>query len=233
MAYYRPRGFQSIPPVIKNLLIINVLMWFAQITFKDQFTYALALHHPENAAFGIWQLITYMFLHAPPPAIFHILFNMFALWMFGSALEQLWGGKRFLMFYMICGIGAGIIQLLTYKIESMIMMNQLIEAGLPTSQYEEAKMVLTRGVTLGASGAVMGVFAAFAYLFPNTPMIIFPFPIPIKAKYVMIGLMALDLFSGINPRYSSGVAHFAHIGGAIVGFILVMTMNRNNRRTFY
>jgi Uncharacterized membrane protein (homolog of Drosophila rhomboid) len=79
----------------------------------------------------------------------------------------------------------------------------------------------------------MGVFAAFAYLFPNTPMIIFPFPIPIKAKYVMIGLMAIDLFSGINPRYSSGVAHFAHIGGALVGLILVMTMNRHNRRNFY
>jgi membrane associated rhomboid family serine protease len=232
MAYYRPRGFNSIPPVIKNLLIINVLMWFAQLTFREPFYIPLSLHHPDSPYFGVWQLVTYMFLHSPE-MFFHILFNMFALWMFGSSLEQVWGSKRFFMFYVICGIGAGLIQLLTYKIDGMIMLNKLIDAGLPAWQVEMAKERLAVGYTLGASGAVMGVFAAFAYLFPNTPMIIFPFPIPIKAKYVMIGLMAIDLFSGINPRYSSGVAHFAHIGGALVGLILVMTMNRHNRRNFY
>jgi membrane associated rhomboid family serine protease len=232
MAEFRTRGFQSIPPVVKNLIIINVLVWLAQLTFGEQFTSMLSLHFYKSPDFGVWQLFTYMFLHSPE-MFFHILFNMFALWMFGSALENIWGAKRFLIFYLICGLGAGLIQMMTNAIEWNIVEGQWVSQKITEAQYLVKARPIYNGIVLGASGAVMGLFAAFAYLFPNSPMIIFPIPIPIKAKYVMIGLMALDLFGGINPQYGSGVAHFAHIGGALIGFILVITMNKNNRRTFY
>jgi membrane associated rhomboid family serine protease len=232
MANLRMGGFQSPPPVIKNLIIINVLVWIAELTFKDQFVSMLSLHYYQSPDFGWWQLITYMFLHSPD-MFFHILFNMFALWMFGSQLETLWGSKRFLLFYLICGVGAGIIQMLTNVIEMNLIESQYNTGKILQHEFIERGRPIYQGIILGASGAIMGVFAAFAYLFPNTPLIIFPIPIPIKAKYVMIGLMLLDLFGGINPRYGAGVAHFAHIGGALIGFILVLTMNKNNRRTFY
>ncbi|HSZ87475.1 MAG TPA: rhomboid family intramembrane serine protease [Puia sp.] len=206
---------QTLTPVIKNLLIINGLVWLAQIVFAKQ-GYPLEIYGGlwglETGNFKVWQLVSYMFMHEAVDAagqiVFaHILFNMFALWMFGNILENVWGSKRFFTFYMICGIGAGIVQLIFQK----------------------------DFVAIGASGAIMGVMAAFVYLFPNTSLYIMFIPIPIKAKYVIPGFMLLDLFGSIAPRQGDNVAHWAHLGGAIVGLILVIIWNRSksNRNNFY
>lgn len=231
MADIRPRGFGSIPPVIKNLIIVNVLFWVAELTFGDRFINLLALHHYQHPDFGIWQLVTYMFMHSRE--IFHILMNMFVLWMFGSTLEDVWGSKRFLIFYLICGVGAALVQLGVLAINMNMLMDKFNSGAISMDEFRMRGSVVYNTTVLGASGAINGVMAAFAYIFPNTPLFIFPLPFPIKAKYVIIGYFLLDLFGGINPGYGDNVAHFAHVGGAIVGLILVITMNRNNRRTFY
>jgi membrane associated rhomboid family serine protease len=210
MANNSSRGFGSIPPVIKNLLIINGLVWLAQIAFIRQGIFLEeygALWSLDSGNFRIWQLVTHMFMHQAVDSqgiVFsHILFNMFALWMFGSTLENFWGGKRFLTFYMLCGIIAGITQLVM--------------------QHD--------GSAVGASGAIMGVMAGFAYLFPNTELFIMFIPIPIKAKYVIPGFMALDLFGGISG--GDNIAHWAHLGGAFAGLIIVIIWNKTNKKTFY
>jgi membrane associated rhomboid family serine protease len=207
-------GFGSIPPVIKNLLIINGLVWLAQIVFGKQGIFLEefgALWSIGSGNFRIWQLVSYMFMHQALDVqggiVFaHILFNMFALWMFGTILENVWGSKRFLTFYMICGVFAGLTQLI---------------------------MQAEFGYAVGASGAIMGVMAGFVYLFPNTPLFIMFIPIPIKAKYVIPGFMLLDLFGSFAPQQGDNVAHWAHLGGALAGLILVIYWNRKNRRNFY
>jgi len=226
----RPGRFQVLPVVIKNLIIINALVWLAQITvgrdllsIEDLF----ALHHFSSVHYHFWQFITYMFLHSSD-SFFHILFNMFALWMFGSTLENLWGPAKFLLFYLVCGLGAGLTQAiaLTYDISQY---NAMFEAG----QLGAAELFALINVsTLGASGAVMGIFAAFAYTFPNSQMIILPIPFPIKAKWALLGLGILDVLGGISSE-STGIAHFAHLGGAAVGIIIVMIWNKRNRSDFY
>ena len=232
MANFRMGGLPGLPMVIKNIVIINVLVWLAELTFKDDFVNMLALHYHQHNDFRIWQVVTYMFLHAPD-SFFHILFNMLVLWMFGATLENLWGPKRFLTFYLICGIGAGVIQMLANYIEVSYWYNRLYSGEISETMLIEKIRGIVGSITLGASGAVMGVMAAYAYLFPNQELILIPIPIPIKAKWYVTGLILLDLFGGINPRYNSGIAHFAHVGGAIFGLILAYTMNRNNRRNFY
>jgi len=226
----RPGRFQVLPVVIKNLIIINALVWLAQITIgKDLLSIEdlFALHHFSSVHYHFWQFITYMFLHSSE-SFFHILFNMFALWMFGSTLENLWGPAKFLAFYLVCGLGAGLTQAiaLTYDISQY---NAMFEAG----QIGAAELYALINVpTLGASGAVMGIFAAFAYTFPNSQMIILPIPFPIKAKWALLGLGVLDVLGGISSE-STGIAHFAHLGGAAVGIIIVMIWNKRNRRDFY
>jgi membrane associated rhomboid family serine protease len=205
MAYYRPT--ESLPPVVKNLLIANGLVFFAQWMFEAQgnpLEYFGALWNYRSPHFGPWQLVTHMFMHGN---FFHLLFNMFGLWMFGRILENFWGPKRFLQFYMICGLAAGLAQLF-----------------MQDNIYVPA---------VGASGAIMGVFAAFAYLFPNTPLMFFPIPVPVKAKWAIPGLMALDLFGGIARMEGDNIAHWAHLGGAIAGLIIVFIWNKGNRNTFY
>jgi membrane associated rhomboid family serine protease len=224
-------GLQPIPPVIKNLMIINVLMWIAELTFKDPVVHYLAMHYVGHPDFGIWQIFTYMFLHSFE--FQHVFFNMLMLYFFGTTLENMWGGKRFLLFYLICGVGAGIIQLMAGRIE-MMLLDYRYSNGTLTEAMARAKYIeIMTGVVLGASGAVMGVTAGFTYLFPNTTIMLFPLPIPIKVKYLFVLYIAGDLFGGLNPQTTSNIAHFAHLGGALVGFILVITMNRNNRKTFY
>ena len=213
MSRFQQGGFQSIPPVIKNLLIANVLVWVAQIIFFYQ-GFPLeeygALQSLDSGNFKVWQLITYMFMHSAVDGtgiVFsHILFNMFTLWMFGSILENVWGGKRFLTFYMICGVFAGVAQLFLQ------------------SNFFYA---------VGASGAIMGIMAAYVYLFPNTEMYIMFIPIPIKAKYVIPGFMMLDLFGAFAPKQGDNVAHWAHLGGAFAGLVLVIFWNKKNKRNFY
>jgi membrane associated rhomboid family serine protease len=220
----------SLPPVIKNLLIINGLVWLAQQTISGEsfsIEQTFALHYVQSDFYRPWQFISYMFLH-DPGNFFHLLFNMFALWMFGSTLENLWGAKRFLLFYLICGFGAGLVQMAALWVD----VNQVTKAFALGQAGAEDVWRTINSQTLGASGAVMGIFAAFAYTFPNTQLFIIPFPFPIKAKWAMVGLIALDLFGGFSSR-SSGVAHFAHVGGALIGIILLMLWNKRDRRGFY
>ena len=204
--FTRPNNF---PPVIKNLIIINVLVYIAQLTLDRTFniTNLFALYPVGTPEFRPYQIATHMFTHSPTLFV-HILFNMFGLWMFGKELENRWGPQRFLFFYLTCGVGAALFHL---AVEYF------------TGGYSAA---------VGASGAVMGVLAAFAYLFPNTEMFIMFIPFPVKAKWAVTGLIAIDLFSGVAGR-GDNVAHFAHLGGAITGFILVLIWNKSSRKRFY
>lgn len=221
--YARPDNF---PPIVKNLIIINVLVFVAQMTLNV--TSVLMLFPPQFPEFRPYQIVTHMFAHSPE-TLFHILFNMFALWMFGKILENVWGGKRFLFFYLACGIGAAAlhlgIQYLRWE-----QAEQLFAAGNVEAAQKVAGSI---GPALGASGAVMGVLVAFAYLFPNTELFILFIPFPIKAKWAVIGYVAIDLFSGVANVSGDNVAHFAHLGGALTGFILVLIWNKTNRRRFY
>jgi len=225
------RPGSALPPVIKNLLIINGLVWLAQITIGRQGVFdvenVFALHYVESYYYKPWQFISYMFLH-DPSNFMHILFNMFALWMFGSTLENLWGSKRFLIFYIICGVGAALVHMGALWYDVKQLENAFMQGIISERDFYGGLNV----PTMGASGAVMGIFAAFAYTFPNTQLFIIPIPFPIKAKWAMIGMIALDLFGGFSNR-SGGVAHFAHVGGALVGILILMIWNKRDRRGFY
>jgi membrane associated rhomboid family serine protease len=235
-------------PVVKNLLIINALVFFASIMLNSSFGIRiedyLGLHVPMAEKFGPHQLITYMFLHAYP-SFGHIFFNMFALFMFGRMLESTWGSKRFLIYYMVTGVGAATIQIITQYIEIMPML-QDITAAMNNPTYENLKIFfhlepnqtlnpevarqslmnfrtdyLNAQVTVGASGAVFGILLAFGMLFPNIRlMLLFP-PIPIKAKYFVIIYGVAELFLGVANFSFDNVAHFAHLGGMLFGFILI------------
>ena len=211
--YTRPDRF---PPIIKNLIIINVLVWVAQLIYDRQWglTMKIALWPIDSPNFEPYQIATHMFAHASYDvagniSFFHILFNMFSLFMFGRVLENVWGAKRFLTFYLICGLGAA---------ATHLAMQAIMGDGAPA---------------VGASGAIMGVFVAFAYLFPNTELILFPIPFPIKAKWLAVGYILLDLFGGFGQMTGSKIAHFAHLGGALTGFLIVLFWNKTNRKTLY
>lgn len=226
--YYRPDAF---PPITKNLIIINVLVWLAQNILDSQMnlTGKLALYPLHSSNFAPYQIATHMFTHAPLPAIYHIVFNMFGLYMFGRVLENVWGPKKFLLFYLVCGVGAAALHLgiQYYRWEQA---EELFNQGYVT---EAIKQIQSIGPAVGASGAIMGIFAAFAYLFPNTELYIMFIPVPVKAKWAVIGMAAIDLFGGVASVKGDNIAHFAHLGGAITGFILVLIWNKTNRRTFY
>src|SRR5271154_4875647 len=184
MTNFRPSGFQTIPPVIKNLIIINSLVWLAQITFAKTGSFSMenlfALHDVHSVYFRPYQLITYLFLH-DPTSILHLLFNMFALWMFGSILENVWGGKRFLIFYILCGLGSAVLHLIILYNQMAPVMDAL--HTYPLDQQQEiinSPNFRVNESTIGASGAVFGCLAAFGYLFPNTEMYIMFIPVPIK-----------------------------------------------------
>lgn len=209
----RPGNFS----VVNGLIVTNILVWIFQLILDRQgygLTEKLALYPVTSAEFRPYQIITHMFTHAaytPYGSIifFHILFNMITLWMFGRILENLWGSKRFLNFYLLCGLGAAAAHLLVEYLTG------------------------NQSMAVGASGAIMGVAVAFAYLFPNTPLYLMFIPIAIKAKWAMIAFIAYDLFSGIANFGGDNVAHFAHLGGAITGFIIVLIWNKTDRRKFY
>ncbi|MEO5684031.1 MAG: rhomboid family intramembrane serine protease [Chitinophagaceae bacterium] len=231
MANYSSGGMGSMPPVVKTLLIINVAVYIGQLIIPGLTEWG-ALHYWTADAFKPHQLVTMMFLH-DPISFTHILFNMFGLWMFGSILENFWGGKRFVNFYMICGIGASIITLLSvpFTAAQYARTAAALGDGYTIPQIVEA---YKQGYSaLGASGAIMGVMAAFAYLFPNTELYIMFIPIPVKAKYVIPGFILVDLFSGLGIGIKDNVAHFAHLGGALIGLIIVIIWNKTNRKNFY
>jgi membrane associated rhomboid family serine protease len=229
MTEFRPGGFQMIPPVIKNLIIINVLVFLAQQIpgIDATLTNLFALHDVHSVYFKPHQLVTYMFLHGGWE---HIIVNMFVLWMFSSILENYWGGKRFLIFYMVSGIGAAVMQLAVLYYENGKLLAEL------SPYLDEDRVAFIYGTvnqaTVGASGAIFGCMAAFGYLFPNSLIYLYFF-VPIKAKWFVIGYAAYELFLGVRGSAGDNVAHWAHLGGGLVGLLLVVYWNRNNRRNFY
>lgn len=234
-------GFmQAMPPVTKNLIIINVIVWAVEAIFPKfgmTIIRVLGLHLLGADQFNPVQLITYMFVHASTNP-WHLLFNMFSLWMFGSILERVWGSKRYFMFYFVCGIGAAIVQeivwLSTWKHEyiggiaqlnglTFDNMKAVVDQAL--SHHDSQFLAAIRSfknnfVTIGASGAVYGLLLGYAFVFPNQPLYLFFIPYPIKAKYMMIGYGLIEFFLGFNSNDS--VAHFAHLGGMLFGIIILL-----------
>ena len=201
----------GIPEVTRNIIAINVLLFIATIYSSNTMYEYLALFNYKSNYFHGWQMITHMFMHG---SFTHLLFNMFGLYMFGSRLEQMWGAKRFINFYLITGLGAALLHTLVQDYE--------ITQGL----------VGVNQPTVGASGALFGILVAFAMYWPNTELFLMFVPVPIKAKWAVIGYATFELFAGISG-FQAGVAHFAHLGGALFGFILVQYWNKNNRNSFY
>jgi membrane associated rhomboid family serine protease len=286
MAYqeYRHSRNEALPPVIKNILIICCLVLLAQLVF-DKGTLEnvgagmvnenFAMHYPQADLFKPWQLITHMFMHG---GLGHLAFNMFGLWMFGAKLENLWGSKKFLTFYLICGIGAAIIHGLSLWIEAKPVFDTIaafknnptidqylgiykikfsyikadfygniisyaneLRTELPLSSERVTEMLgianqykqgVVSGSSIGASGAVFGILAAFAYLFPNTEFYYFG-GFPIKAKWMVLAYSIGELYMAFRNSAGDNVAHWAHLGGALFGFILVYIWNKTDRKTFY
>ena len=260
----------NVTPVVKQLLIINILFfigsYFVPITYE-----LFALYYPENDSFKGCQLITHMYMHAPFPNVAHVLFNMFALYSFGSALEHFWGGKKFLFFYISCGLGAAILHTVVnyFEIHSLLAnvaslnlsaseIHLLLNADYSTLFDETGKMMagdintllervqctqeqfntivqasaISKGSVIGASGAIYGLLAAFAFMFPNAELALLFIPVPIKAKYFVPGILAIDLFLGFQGQSifgagSTGIAHFAHVGGALTGFLMMWFWKKN------
>lgn len=212
-----------IPTITKNLLIINVLMFFATWVFARQgvdLNNLFGLHFFLASDFSLYQLFTYMFMHAN---FTHILFNMFSLWMFGCVVENVWGPKKFLFYYLACGVGAGLIQLLAQFGEFYVMATDQIPGfgfGDVMTVARNSQAVLNLWTTVGASGAIYGILLAFGMLFPEQRMFIFPLPVPIKAKWFVCIFVAIELLSALGTSGSS-VAHFAHLGGALFGYIMI------------
>lgn len=213
------------PPVTRNLIIINFLVWFAEIVlprYNVDLVGILGLHYFEASQFNIGQLFTYMFLHSDR-SIEHVFFNMFSLWMFGSVVERHWGVWRYLFFYLTCGLSAAIMQ----EIMWFFSFHDLVHLGseyirIGAGQVVTANQALDMLITVGASGAVFGLLLAFGMLFPNSQIFLFLLPIPIKAKYFVIIYGIAELFFGVSGFAGDSVAHFAHLGGMLGGLILIL-----------
>ena len=280
MQQYSPRGFRVLPPVVKNLLIINTLFFLATLAMANygiDLVRVFGLHYPGAPDFKVHQLVTYMFMHG---GFEHILFNMFALWMFGNVLENVWGGRRFLAFYLVTGIGAGLTYIIWIHFEIAPVINGLdhvianptlqnlfsfnnyhkfeisqysgaiwghfkqFEQAVTTLQYdpqnhaavqeminflsEYKNYLLNQQVVVGASGAVFGILLAFGMMFPDTLIYLY-FAIPIKAKWFVLGYGALELISGVMNRPGDNVAHFAHLGGMIFGYFMIVYWKKKGK----
>lgn len=285
MQNYRP--YSGIPPAVKTLIILNVVMYFLTVFIGQRFdidlTKILGLHLPQSTYWAPWQYVTHMFMHGGAEFLLkgrifeglsHLFFNMFALFMFGRILETVWGSKRFLIFYFVCGIGAGLLNSLIgwFEIQRLIeqyevfkaapnpallsdfVQSQLGEGASPWVWQEvdawtnnpDVQQYMLQGQAIfkqildwkmnvsmvGASGAIFGILLAFGMLFPNTELYLMFVPIPIKAKYFVIGYGILELYLGLQNSASDNVAHFAHLGGMLFGFILLKYWSKN-RKKFY
>lgn len=232
---------------VKQLIIINIIFFAGTNLVGDVAYNYLSLYYPENVNFEYWQLVSHMFMHGN---VMHIFFNMFALYSFGTALEQFWGSKKFLFFYISCGLGAGLIHIASNYYFFHTSMESLLAEGFTKSEIvsvlnqgkintrwqellspDDFQSFLSAFITpaVGASGAIYGILVAFAYLFPNAELMMIFLPIPIKAKYFVPVIVGLDLFSGITgfSVFGGGIAHFAHVGGALVGFLMMWYWKRN------
>ncbi|MEZ5072721.1 MAG: rhomboid family intramembrane serine protease [Bacteroidales bacterium] len=241
-------GFSNnTPPVTKNLIVINVALWLFSLLFVQMFrvnlNFHLGLFYPGSPMFKPWQIVTHMFMH-DNSRIFHLFFNMWALWMFGRTLEGVWGSKRFLIYYLVTGLGAALVHTLVNYIQlapdiaalkaaysvdriNITLLNEILQPGNPFQSLGRELMI----PTVGASGAVYGVLLAFGMLFPNTPLIIIPIPVPVKAKWIVVASGVLALYMGLTDK-GGNVAHFAHLGGMIFGFILIKYWNKFTRNFF-
>lgn len=276
MTQFRPSRFEILPPVIKNLVIVNVLFFLAQNTIgkSDAFNMMdlFALHHVKSPLFQPWQIITHLFMHSTAN-LSHIFVNMLMLWMFGSVLENLWGPKRFLTFYFLCGIGAALLHLTFLWFDHHQLLNNFMlvkqdpslanvmaffnETGFSNNPevvnnlrifqdnpndpaIKQQMIAFTSDITnliistptIGASGAVFGVMAAFVYLFPNSYIYLY-FLFPVKVKWFGLIYFGFELYNAFVNNPNDDIARWAHIGGGLVGFLLVLTWNKKKRNTFY
>lgn len=265
MNSYRSSFLDSIPPVVKNLIAINVIMWLATIALPPvlrrwgidaDLTDILGMHYWAADKFNPAQLMTYMFMHG---GIGHVFFNMFALYMFGGVLENYWGPRRFFIYYMVTGVGAGIVQQLFWTVEyhSVVSaLNAAIETGsisaLSDSQevleryfrfgafsalskpdlIELKQLFLNLPVTVGASGSVFGLLLAFGWLFPDVRLMMLFFPVPIRARVFVILYGVAELFLGVANFSGDSVAHFAHLGGMLFGIVLILIWKKNQFKTW-
>lgn len=240
---------RSVPPVTRNLLIINIGLWILGVVmpaFNDTIFSHLGLHYWGASDFNPLQMLTYMFLQAPVTqgGIAHIFFNMWALYMFGRILEATWGSRRYLLFYFVCGVGAALVQEAVWSftwehdyISAIAAQNQVtfreadafVQSALRAGDESLlAAMSVYKGMllTIGASGAIFGLLLGFGCVFPNVPMYIFFIPVPVKAKWLVVGYGVLELLFGMSDTLSS-VAHYAHLGGMLFGGILILYWHIN------
>ncbi|MBD5270683.1 MAG: rhomboid family intramembrane serine protease [Bacteroides sp.] len=230
--------FSGMPPVTKNLLIINFIVWLAMFVLPSKIGTNLesfgGLHYWGASDFNPVQLLTYMFMHSTG-GFAHIFFNMFTLWMFGMTLERTLGSARFLFYYVACGIGAALVQevvwMLTWESTLVPLFANAAHIDFPEAREvlnspamdSQLKQYLNIFVTIGASGAIYGILLAFGMIYPNVPLYLFFVPIPIKAKWMVTGMIVIELLIGLSEAAgrSDGVAHFAHLGGMIFGFFMI------------
>ncbi|UQD56244.1 rhomboid family intramembrane serine protease [Flavobacterium sp. K5-23] len=239
---------RNVTETVKQLIIVNILFFIGTLAVGDVAYKMLAMYFPENNSFQYWQPISHMFMHG---GFMHIFFNMFALYSFGSALEQVWGSKKFLFFYISCGLGAALVHtgINYYSFNEAVntlmangftkaeilqtlndgKVNTIWETLMPASEYQEFISTFL-GTVVGASGAIYGVIVAFAFMFPDAELALMFIPVPIKAKYFVPGLVLVDLYLGISGQSifgGGGIAHFAHVGGALFGFLIMWYWKKN------
>jgi membrane associated rhomboid family serine protease len=234
----------NIPPVVKNLLIINVICFLPSLfythgfnTDTDPIASLFGVYYFDSPNFRVWQIITHMFIHG---GWAHIFFNMFALYSFGTAVEYIMGSKRFLNFYLICGLGAIALQMLVQAIEVhaitgsfTIVQPSLEQSYLQYGEHAQKLFDIYHGDMVGASGAIFGVLIAFGMIYPNAELMILFIPVPVKAKYIIPVYVLIELGLGIGQFGGDNIAHFAHLGGAILGFILVKAWRLQGPKNFY
>ncbi|MFV5703724.1 rhomboid family intramembrane serine protease [Flavobacterium sp. XS2P12] len=239
---------RNVTETVKQLIIINILFFVGTLALGDPAYKMLSMYFPENPNFQVWQSISHMFMHG---GFMHIFFNMFALYSFGSALESIWGSKKFLFFYISCGLGAALLHTGINYYYFQDGVNVLMEQGFSKTDIlavlnggsnDQIVPLLNSpsfqnfvsayfGTVVGASGAIYGVIVAFAFMFPNAELALMFIPVPIKAKYFVPGLVLVDLYLGVSGQSifggGGGIAHFAHVGGALFGFIIMWYWNKN------
>ncbi|PQJ74120.1 rhomboid family intramembrane serine protease [Polaribacter gangjinensis] len=236
---------------IKHLIVINIIVFVAPQLMQTDYTNILALHFPKNEHFGFWQYATHLFMHG---GFAHILFNMYGLWAFGTPLEQMWGKNKFIFFYFSSGIGAGLIYTLVNYYQFNAIYDLFIQAGLTdneviailkegstndirvlqaiTQQQFNEIFALYNTPAVGASGAVYGVLVAFGMYFKDAKLALIFFPVPIAAKYFIPIMILGDLFFGVTKYSVGNIAHFAHIGGALIGFIIAFYWKKNQFKMY-
>ena len=250
---------RGISDTVKHIIIINVIFWVATLLIGTNgaiMNNLFAMHFPLNDGFKPWQIITHMFMHASYEqgggiVFYHILFNMFGVWMFGTPLEQMWGKKKFIFFYISAGLGSLLLYTGILYFQYNSALNDIVAMGIDKADIitvlesnnngyllnlkdavgDNLFYQLTSpyyGTMLGASGALYGILVAFAMTFPNTPLMLIFLPIPIKAKYFVPGVLCIDLFFGLTSYSIGPIAHFAHIGGALAGFIMSYYWKKNS-----